>query len=149
MTVIYNIVDPVSEMVLYVGKTNNIEKRKQQHLANSHNTALRKRIKTILKRGNEPIFNVLEVCEPFNFSEIEKKWILHFRSLGFEIFKKDKGNLKKHLYKDEPNEIKSLPIYLPYEKYLIFKAICERKKQPMTKIIESLVDKFIKRESIS
>jgi len=44
-------------------------------------------------------------------------------------------------------KLKSFPVYLPEAKYLEFQKLCKTDRQPMTKIAEAEIDKYIKRNS--
>jgi len=64
----------------YVGITNNLENRKQQHLKDTKRGADRKFHKAIKKYG-EPTFEVLEYCQTIDeLYEAEKKYIKKFDS---------------------------------------------------------------------
>jgi hypothetical protein len=126
--------------------TTNLEKRKAKHISNSHNTALRKSIYSIIKLGHQPIFNILETCENEVFSKVEKKWIKHFRDMGYELYNRDKGNLLKEQQVSE-NKLISFPVYLPCEQYKIFSEICKTKRVHMTRVAEDGINKFIKKHT--
>lgn len=46
------------------------------------------------------------------------------------------------------NKLKSIPVYLPDDKMAKLKKIGEDKRQPLTRLIESELDRLIKREYI-
>lgn len=48
----------------------------------------------------------------------------------------------------QTNKLPSFPVYLPEDKYEVFKSLCKTKRMPMTKIAEIEIDKFIKREQV-
>lgn len=45
-------------------------------------------------------------------------------------------------------KLKSIPVYLPDEKMKALKDISEKKRTPITRLIENEVDKLIKRETV-
>jgi hypothetical protein len=59
------------------------------------------------------------------------------------------GGIKRFEIMDKQEIIRmpSFPVYLPQDKYDVFKKLCKAKRMPMTKIAEQEIDKFIKRET--
>ena len=45
-------------------------------------------------------------------------------------------------------KLKSIPVYLPDEKHTALHSISDKKRLPITRLIEAEIDKLIKRETI-
>jgi DNA-binding CsgD family transcriptional regulator len=85
MTYIYCLKD--GEQVYYVGKTNNINKRKYAHIRKSFQRIDMKDIiiQRQLKDGNDIELYVLEVCEDDKADEVEIQWIRKISSQGVQL----------------------------------------------------------------
>lgn len=74
---IYKLIDPITNKVRYVGKTNNLKRRLSAHIYKSkklkHYCATW--IKSLLKKSKKPIMEVIEKCEEDIWEEREKYWI--------------------------------------------------------------------------
>lgn len=70
---IYSLTDPETKEVRYIGKTVNPKYRLKGHLYESKKTENYRCnwIRGLLRRGLEPIFNILEICSLQNFEERE------------------------------------------------------------------------------
>lgn len=81
MNYIYALIDPITEQVRYVGKTNNISDRMKRHLGNLNVDPNKHKvnwIKKLLRQGFKPILVVLEECGD-DWPDREKCWIKHYR----------------------------------------------------------------------
>jgi GIY-YIG catalytic domain len=79
---IYALLDPRSNEVRYVGKTNNPVKRKNNHSSPSqaelHGRAKNKWVIELREIGLRPEFKILEECDENNWNERERFWIAHY-----------------------------------------------------------------------
>lgn len=91
-TYIYILQCPVTLNVKYVGKTNNVIKRFQSHLASKPNNKsyCNKWISSLLKSGEKPIITVIDETEN-NWQQLEQYWIEQFRQWGFKLTNITKG----------------------------------------------------------
>ena len=78
----YAILDPLSGLFVYVGQTNDFERRQRQHRAVHHKKgpfpsgSIKIWLADARRRGIEPVFIVLEVVETDGESkESETKWV--------------------------------------------------------------------------
>ena len=82
-TYIYGLVDPETDEMRYVGKSNNPKVRYQYHLAdkntNPHKTAW---IRRLSERGLKPNLVILEETTQKQWEERERYWIKHYRDEG-------------------------------------------------------------------
>lgn len=78
---IYKLIDPITNEIRYVGKTINLLKRLQTHIARSKtNTYHSARwIKSLLDKGVKPVIEIIEECNENNWSEREIYWIKYYR----------------------------------------------------------------------
>lgn len=83
--IIYALIDPRSEEIKYVGKTNNIKKRIREHIRDEENNLKYAWIKSLKKINLEPGVLILEETnvDESNFWEIF--WISQCKSWGFEL----------------------------------------------------------------
>jgi hypothetical protein len=82
---IYGLVCPIAEQIMYVGKTNSLETRANQHLydASSGCKSIKSQwIRDLLAVGEYPTMNVLEICTEHNHLERELFWIEQFRLIN-------------------------------------------------------------------
>lgn len=81
---IYTICDPITNVVMYVGQSTDVEKRKKAHLKcnDKHNPGKNKWIMSILETGKEPIFNIIDECDLKFIDKREQYWINKYSSLN-------------------------------------------------------------------
>lgn len=85
---IYTLSDPNTNLVRYIGKTNNIRKRFKSHLSNSQLSEPTKKnnwIISLLRRGELPIIELLDEVDPIDVNFYETFYISLFRSWGFDL----------------------------------------------------------------
>lgn len=87
MTYIYALCDPDTQEVRYVGKTDDIQKRYEQHIwiKTSPNTYRKSWIKSLQKQGKQPLIKVLEEVNASIWKERERWWIAEMRRQGARL----------------------------------------------------------------
>lgn len=90
-TFIYVLIDPRTNQVRYVGKTDNIRKRYNHHLiynGKSHKTSWIKNLKT---NGCKPIIEVIDEVPLIDWKFWEVYWISQFKTWGFDLTNNTNG----------------------------------------------------------
>ena len=86
---IYTLADPNTGLVRYVGKTQRpIKDRKSEHVyfaKRSNKTRTHKWVRSLLKKGQRPIFEVIDQCALKDWKIIEQYWISQFKAWGFNL----------------------------------------------------------------
>lgn len=79
---IYSLSDPDTGEIRYIGKTKHPHSRLRCHLLTSRKqkTGKEKWINNLLQSNQEPVFDIVEVCNPGNWEERERYWIQFYRS---------------------------------------------------------------------
>lgn len=91
-TTIYGLVDPRTNELRYVGKSNNVENRYISHLyegaggTHKHNWVL-----NVQRSGHEPELIILEIVDRRFWKTAEMWWIEYFRFLGARLTNTTKG----------------------------------------------------------
>ena len=90
---IYTLSDPKNGQVRYVGKTEYVDKRLHQHIRDCNKSNNHKNcwIKSVLKNGEKPIFNILDEVEKSNWQYWEIYWIAQFKYWGFNLVNSTDG----------------------------------------------------------
>jgi hypothetical protein len=91
---IYALGEPGTSEVRYVGKTANLQQRLSAHLADVTNSKKGHWLQELRAQDKKPTLMVLETldCEDkFVWIECEKKWIAHFKQLGFVLLNESVG----------------------------------------------------------
>jgi len=108
MDFIYALCDPRDNRVRYIGKTNDLRARYNQHLREKANTHRTHWIEHIKKLGMNPILTVIEQIAPDqNWEERERYWIAHYRNMYDDLTNGSDGGdcgpdcSGKHLTKSE------------------------------------------------
>lgn len=81
--IIYTLTDPRDNQIKYVGKTNNIKRRMQEHLVESSTTKKNNWIKSLRKQNLKPIIEILDEETDDPFWEIY--WISQIKTWGFTL----------------------------------------------------------------
>ena len=80
---IYIILNPITQDVRYVGKTNNPKSRFYQHLHIKLNSHCSKWIFSLLNKNIIPEFVIIDETKDENWQFLEIYWISQFKSWGF------------------------------------------------------------------
>jgi len=91
LTFIYVLIDPRSNQVRYVGKTDNLKKRYNHHLiynGKSHKTSW---IKNLKNENKKPIIEVIDEVPITEWKFWERYWISQIRAWGFELVNNTEG----------------------------------------------------------
>jgi group I intron endonuclease len=80
---IYKLIDPITNEVRYVGKTNNLVRRFSAHLRRSKTNKYHSArwINSLLNKNLKPILEIIEECNETNWEEREIYWINYYREL--------------------------------------------------------------------
>jgi len=85
---IYILIDPITNKIRYVGKTNNIHKRFHKHISGSKRTTKSHKnawINGLLKKQLKPIMEVIDVVSNDEWEFWEKYWISQIKTWGFDL----------------------------------------------------------------
>jgi group I intron endonuclease len=85
MTTIYTLTDPIDNQVKYIGQTKNPCRRLYEHLREKTPTKKNNWIKSLQKKGYNPIFEVLDEVVEDDANLYEIYWISQFKTWGFEL----------------------------------------------------------------
>lgn len=92
MTYIYSLVDPRTNKIRYVGKTNHLSIRYSAHITCfsgfSHRVNWLRQLHTL---NLKPIMNIIEECGESNWQEREQYWIRYYRELGYDLVNTTNG----------------------------------------------------------
>jgi GIY-YIG catalytic domain-containing protein len=84
---IYCLIDPISYIPVYVGKTSlELEKRLNQHLIEKNNEEKKEWIDQLKTKNVIPIIKSLEEVDEALASEREKYWVEYYHDLGHRLF---------------------------------------------------------------
>jgi len=84
MSYIYKLIDPITNEIRYVGKTDKeLSIRKNQHIRDSkrYNNHKSNWIKLLIREGYEPIIELIEECDNDKWEEREIFWISQYDNL--------------------------------------------------------------------
>jgi hypothetical protein len=84
-TFIYALCDPDTDMVRYIGKTNNVNFRFKRHLNDTTKTYKTNWINVLKSQGKIPNLKIIEEINKDNWEESEKKWINYYRNLNGDL----------------------------------------------------------------
>ncbi len=90
MIYIYGLFDPRNLSLRYIGKTDNLERRLDNHIHHAkihmnHNPHKDRWIRQLLTEGLVPAIEVLEECNQDNWESIEDAWIQEARAKGANL----------------------------------------------------------------
>lgn len=83
--IIYSLSDPFTEKIRYVGKCTNISKRFKEHLKEKSDTHKSHWIKNLIKLGENPIIEELDIVSEKDWEFWERYWISQIKSWGFSL----------------------------------------------------------------
>lgn len=84
-TFIYILIDPISNQIRYVGKTDNLRKRYNHHLIDNRKSYKSAWIKSLKVQGLKPIIEVIDEVSINEWVFWEKYWISQFKTWGFKL----------------------------------------------------------------
>lgn len=92
---IYTLSDPITNKVMYIGKTNNIDDRFKRHISdyylNESNSNKNKWIKKLKSENKLPIMEILDQGESEIIYDLEIYWISQFKQWGFKLTNMTEG----------------------------------------------------------
>jgi hypothetical protein len=90
---IYALIDPITNEVRYVGRTNDPKRRMEGHLNSSAkgNKGKFEWIAQLKAQGKRPQMTILEECTPDTWEAAEKRWIAHYRAINTAMTNKASG----------------------------------------------------------
>lgn len=93
MIYIYTLKNPITNEIRYVGKTNDLKHRYQQHLfiGKKITTHCKSWIKSLIDNNLKPILEVIDICLIEEHAIIEKYWISQFKTWGFNLTNHTEG----------------------------------------------------------
>lgn len=92
MQIIYSLGDPATGEVRYVGITNNLKRRRRNHLNCFDRTYRSCWIRSLKDRGDEPVFTVLEEVPDHTLAaQAERAWIERLVKEGARLVNLTKG----------------------------------------------------------
>jgi group I intron endonuclease len=85
ITFIYVLIDPITNEIKYVGKSDKPDRRFKKHLKEDKNTYKNNWIKSLTSIGQEPIMEIMDEVLFSEWSFWEKYWISQLKSWGFKL----------------------------------------------------------------
>ena len=87
MVYIYMLIDPVTNLVRYIGKADNIQIRLKEHIRKSKYTKTHKNnwINSLLEKDLKPIVEVIDMVSDNEWGFWEQFWIDQFKNWGFNL----------------------------------------------------------------
>lgn len=94
MVSIYALINPITNLVFYVGASKNVNSRYKAHIASPSDKCSAKylEIQNILEEGEKPELLILETCNLEDASFNENFYINLFKSYGFELKQTSKSS---------------------------------------------------------
>jgi group I intron endonuclease len=86
-TMIYSLVDPETNIIRYIGKSDNLNRRLSEHIKKSKHSITHKNnwIVSLTKKGLSPIIEVIDIVPRHEWEFWEVFWIDQFKSWGFNL----------------------------------------------------------------
>jgi len=109
MIYIYTLTDPNTNMVRYVGKTNNLNNRLKSHIctAKKYNSHKNNWIKKLLIMNLKPIIDIIDIIDDESYWEpVEQYWISQFKTWGFNLVNVSDGGENPPILKSHSEETK-------------------------------------------
>lgn len=83
---IYKLSDPADNAVRYVGKSNDLRRRLNQHYFRRANQGLWRWLAALAATGARPKMEPIETCSEADWRERETYWIARYRAAGADLF---------------------------------------------------------------
>ncbi len=84
-TFIYALVDPITDQVKYIGKSNNPKKRLEGHVVDKDKTYKTMWISSLKKQNLRPILEIVDTVSNFEWEFWEQHYISLYKSWGFRL----------------------------------------------------------------
>ncbi len=84
-TFIYALIDPNTQQIRYVGKSDNPRRRMQDHMDDKRKTHRASWLKSLRDKGQKPILMILEEVLFDIWQERERYWIAYYREQGIDL----------------------------------------------------------------
>jgi group I intron endonuclease len=88
---IYTLNDPITNKVMYIGKTKNIQKRLIRHIYSETHSNKDKWIRELKSKKTFPIIEYLDECKSEDINDLEIYWISQFKYWGFDLLNMTDG----------------------------------------------------------
>ena len=92
---IYKLIDPITEEIRYIGKTNNPKNRLNSHIYRAKTSDSVQHvlfwIKSLINKGFKPQMEVIETCCQETWSDREIYWIAKHKEMGCRLCNHQKG----------------------------------------------------------
>lgn len=115
-TYIYALIDPNTDEIRYIGKSNNPKARYAVHISlnkNDTNKHKKRWIRGLLKSNQEPILKILEKVQYSKWEERERYWIDHGRDEGWPLTNIADGGVAPSYVATRYNLYQTLAEFLP------------------------------------
>jgi group I intron endonuclease len=114
MITLYQLRDPRTNEIRYVGKTVNLKERWRRHIrdAKQGKTSLHRSawIKQLLDLGFKPILEEIEIVTQSEWQERERYWIKEYRSRGYDLTNVCDGGVETPSYRGEEHPCFGKPL---------------------------------------
>lgn len=109
-TFIYALIDPSTQQIRYVGKSDDPKDRLRRHLGDGANIHKTRWIAKLKRQGLIPLLHILEEVPYSQWQEKERYWIAYYREQGCSLLNKTDGGdgLSGYEYTDEIRKKMSL-----------------------------------------
>lgn len=108
---IYTLIDPISQEIRYVGKTENIKKRQLCHISNTSGKNKKVNwIKSLKKQNLIPFFEVIDEVEEYEWEFWEKYWISQCKAWGYKLTNTTDGGDGGNTIGKLPSELRAATI---------------------------------------
>ena len=88
---IYSLKDPRDRRVRYIGKTNNLTRRYEQHRYSSGECRRERWLRGLFDKKMKPVMEVIEECTAEEWKEKERYWIAFYRLLEDDLLNVSDG----------------------------------------------------------